>query len=150
MTDDFFFVTGNWIQEIPENGADLNHLDHLHSSPVLSGVDLRHIFSHWWQFARHNWSAEWKPLEDTKHVGCLQLVTSLSVFGYKIPYLDLHVAARQVGVHSQFRYKRFFIYIYIYMLVSGLNYCCDLITSSNKLFHWNNLKVSWNWYHSYK
>lgn len=148
MTDDFFFVTGNWIQEIPENGADLNHLDHLHSSPVLSGVDLRHIFSHWWQFARHNWSAEWKPLEDTKHVGCLQLVTSLSVFGYKIPYLDLHVAARQVGVHSQFRYKRFFIYIY--MLVSGLNYCCDLITSSNKFFHWNNLKVSWNWYPSYK
>lgn len=85
------------IEEIPENGADLNHLDHLHSSPVLSGVDLRHIFSHWWQFARHNWSAEWKPLEDTKHVGCLQLVTSLSVFGYKIPYLDLHVAARQTG-----------------------------------------------------
>lgn len=100
-----FLFSDGWIQEIPENGADLNHLDHLHSSPILSGVDLRHIFSHWWQFARHNWSAEWKPHEDAKHVGCLQLVTTISVFGYKIPYLYFQVTARQVNFHPQFRYS---------------------------------------------
>ncbi len=87
------------MKEIPENGSDINHLDHLHGSPLISGSDLRYTFSTWWQFAKHKWFAEWKPLEDDeKHVGCLKLKHVLTFFGYAIPFSDFHVTARQVCI----------------------------------------------------
>ena len=87
------------IKEIPENGSDINHLDHLHGPPIVSGTDLRYSFSSWWQFAKHKWYAKWKPLEnDEKHVGYLKLTHVLSIFGYIIPYTDFYVTARQVCV----------------------------------------------------
>ena len=87
------------MKEIPENGSDINHLDHVHGSPIVSGADLRYSFTSWWQFAKHKWFAEWRPLEgDEKHVGCLKLKHVLSIFGYIIPFTDFHVTARQVCI----------------------------------------------------
>lgn len=92
------FFLSQPIKESSENGADVSHLDHLHSSPIISGTDLRYSLSSWWeQFGKHKWHAEWKPLEnDEKHVGYLRLTHVLSLFGYIIPYTDFHLTARQV------------------------------------------------------
>jgi len=88
------------MKDVPENGSDLSHLGHLHSSPIISGTDLRYSLSSWWtQFVKHKWHAEWKPLENhDKHVGYLRLTHVLSIFGYIIPYTDFNVSARQVCI----------------------------------------------------
>lgn len=44
-----------FLQEIPENGADIAHLGHLHTPGLPSGVDLRYINSKTWEFVRHDW-----------------------------------------------------------------------------------------------
>ena len=99
----FFFFTiflSQPMKDIPENGSDLSHLGYLHSSPIISGTDLRYSLSSWWtQFVKHKWHAEWKPLENhDKHVGYLRLTHVLSIFGYIIPYTDFHLSARQVCI----------------------------------------------------
>ena len=112
----FYFTLYLWqpIKDIPENGADINHLDHVHGPPFVSGNDLRYSFSSWWQFAKHKWSTKWKPLEnDEKHVGHLKLAHFLSIFGYKIPYTDFHLSARQVCVPGILLYTYFQIHQFI-------------------------------------
>ncbi|XP_031569651.1 cholesterol 7-desaturase-like isoform X2 [Actinia tenebrosa] len=94
------------IQEIPENGADLNHLDHLHGSPFLAGTDLRYTFtSKWLEVMRHSWDGSWSVDEDNKHVGKLTLKHEIVVFGFRIPLLDFYLCAKQTGpgiVHMHF------------------------------------------------
>uniref|UniRef100_A0A3Q2QRF3 Zgc:92275 n=1 Tax=Fundulus heteroclitus TaxID=8078 RepID=A0A3Q2QRF3_FUNHE len=84
--------------EIPENGADIAHLGHLHTPGILSGVDLRYTNSKTWDFVRHDWKVEWEP-EPEPNSHCSQMLVnhSLTVFGCHWPLLDLHVVARQVG-----------------------------------------------------
>jgi len=84
-------------QEIPENGADVNHLDHLHSSPILAGNDLRFTFSSkWLQIMRHAWDANWSLDEEDKHVGKLTLKHEIKIFGLHLSFLDFHLKAKQV------------------------------------------------------
>ena len=72
-----------YFKEVPENGSDITHLNHLHTSPVITGADLRYNFLDWCQVvAHHSWSAQWEPLEDEKHVGQLQLTHSFVLFGW--------------------------------------------------------------------
>jgi len=86
------------IQEVPENGSDISHLAHLHSSPIITGADLRYNFLDWCHVAEHKWSANWEPLEnEDKHVGLLKLTHAMFLFGYKIPFTDVHLMARQTG-----------------------------------------------------
>lgn len=44
-----------FLKEIPENGADISHLAHLHTPGFASGVDLRYTNSKTWEFLRHDW-----------------------------------------------------------------------------------------------
>ncbi|EDO43280.1 predicted protein, partial [Nematostella vectensis] len=87
------------IEEIPENAADMNHFNFLHSSPILAGQDLRYSFtSKWIDYFHHDWEATWSPLDgDQKHVSELRLVHYACAFGFRIPFLDFRVIARQVG-----------------------------------------------------
>ncbi|XP_064649514.1 cholesterol 7-desaturase nvd-like [Lineus longissimus] len=87
------------IQEIPENGADVAHLKQIHGPILLSGTDIRYMYSKMWDFVKHSWDASWSARTDPdeKHIGSLQLTHNLELFGCKFPGLELHVEARQIG-----------------------------------------------------
>jgi cholesterol 7-dehydrogenase len=85
------------IEEIPENGADVAHLQQLHSPIMTSGVDLRTMHSKLWQFARHDWEGNWEVDPDEKHVGVLSLRHGIRVFGKNTWLFDMDVKAKQIG-----------------------------------------------------
>ncbi|CAG5867225.1 unnamed protein product, partial [Menidia menidia] len=86
------------IQEIPENAGDIAHLNHLHTTGIVSGADLRHTNSKTWEFLQHYWEAHWEPeLEPNTHCSQMVIKHTLTVFGWHWPLLDLRVVARQVG-----------------------------------------------------
>uniref|UniRef100_A0A3Q3ILA7 3-ketosteroid-9-alpha-monooxygenase oxygenase component-like C-terminal domain-containing protein n=1 Tax=Monopterus albus TaxID=43700 RepID=A0A3Q3ILA7_MONAL len=86
------------IQDIPENGADIFHLAHLHTPGFVSGADLRYTNSKTWEFLQHDWKIQWEA-ESTPNKHCCQTVMkhALTMFGRHWPLFDLHVVARQVG-----------------------------------------------------
>lgn len=84
------------IQEVPENGADIHHLNFLHSPFVLTGTDLR--TTRRWTFLEHTWIATWNPMEaPNAHVANLKLSHRLSICGVLVPFFDFSVDAYQVG-----------------------------------------------------
>ncbi|XP_068191331.1 cholesterol 7-desaturase nvd isoform X1 [Antennarius striatus] len=86
------------IQEIPENAADIAHLDHLHTPCIASGVDLRYINSKFWEFLRHGWRVKWEPeSEPNQHCSQMSVNHFFTAFGVRCPLLDIQVVARQVG-----------------------------------------------------
>ncbi|XP_019365821.1 PREDICTED: cholesterol 7-desaturase-like [Gavialis gangeticus] len=86
------------IQEIPENGADLAHLDAVHASAILNGSDLRYVRSKLWDFVKHTWKAEWQPEpEPNNHCARMLIKHALTVFGKHFSLLDINVTAKQVG-----------------------------------------------------
>jgi len=115
------------IQEIPENGADVAHLDHLHGPSMLYGSDL-HITNHYGAkadgtekpssnsdqidnkfkltpFIKHHWSIRWQPEEaPNSHLATSNLRHDLRLFN-KFPLIIIDVEARQIGpgiVHLRF------------------------------------------------
>ena len=98
------------IQEVPENGADVPHLEYLHGPFITSGTDLRKTRARLsmpsarsppaerWKALRHVWVADWKPSEEEgqKHIGMLTLSHYGYIFGIKFPPLNFHVDALQV------------------------------------------------------
>ncbi|XP_025066233.1 cholesterol 7-desaturase-like [Alligator sinensis] len=86
------------IQEIPENGADIAHLNAVHASAILNGSDLRYIRSKLWDFVKHTWKAEWQPEpEPNNHCAQMLVKHALTVFGKHFSLLDVNVTAKQVG-----------------------------------------------------
>lgn len=87
------------MQEVPENGADVAHLDHLHGPFLMSGVDLRFTnIPSMFSSIRHGWSAAWKPLDGAeRHIGVLNLSHYLTIFGWTVPGTTINVEARQVS-----------------------------------------------------
>jgi len=85
------------LQEIPENGADVAHLHHVHKPFVGAGVDLRFINNPIYAMFSHKWVAQWEPLAaPDQHIGELNLVHSLQIWGYTIPFTTLKVTVHQV------------------------------------------------------
>ncbi|XP_045597725.1 cholesterol 7-desaturase nvd isoform X2 [Procambarus clarkii] len=96
------------IQEIPENGADLAHLGHLHVPSVFKGSDLRYVFanSQLFDFAKHTWRGEWqvRPAPES-HTADLKVTHAFSLFGGKFKLFTMVVKAEQIGpgvVHLHF------------------------------------------------
>jgi cholesterol 7-dehydrogenase len=88
-----------YFQDLPENGGDLNHLNILHTPFVGSGKNLNKMFNNFWNFGYHEWNASWAPLEgDEKHCSVLSVVQTVYLFGYRLPFLDFHVQAKQVTI----------------------------------------------------
>lgn len=52
------FLINCHIQEIPENGADVAHLNAVHSPNMFAGSDLRYTRSCWFSFGAHSWNAK--------------------------------------------------------------------------------------------
>ena len=82
---------------MPENGADLAHLGHLHKPLISAGTDLRYVWSKLWDFGRHEWCGGWEQDPDNKHIGTLKLKHGLRVFGAHLSLLDMAVTANQVS-----------------------------------------------------
>ncbi|KAM5146238.1 cholesterol 7-desaturase nvd-like isoform 1-T1 [Mantella aurantiaca] len=86
------------IEEIPENAADIAHLDFLHEPSILSGVDLRYTKSRMWEFLRHSWKVQWEAEPaPNKHCSKMTLQHAVLLFGKHFSLLDVDVVARQIG-----------------------------------------------------
>ncbi|XP_034234039.1 cholesterol 7-desaturase isoform X2 [Thrips palmi] len=80
------FLVSCHIQEIPENGADVAHLNAVHG-PGMVGRGL----------SRHLWDAQWTPgADDRPHTATLKLNHQLDLFG-KFRMLKMDVCANQIG-----------------------------------------------------
>lgn len=86
------------IEEIPENGADLAHLYHVHRPIIFAGIDLTTMWSKYFSFACHEWQGSWaqNPAPE-EHIGCLSLTQRMNIFGKTFFPLNLSVKARQIG-----------------------------------------------------
>ncbi|KJE94081.1 Rieske domain-containing protein [Capsaspora owczarzaki ATCC 30864] len=90
------------IQEVPENGADIAHLKHVHSPLMASGTDLRATRTEggprFQAIGEHVWDASWTPGEGIdKHIGFLELVHQMTIFGIIFSPLNFYVSAQQIG-----------------------------------------------------
>ncbi|XP_063422925.1 cholesterol 7-desaturase nvd-like isoform X1 [Mytilus trossulus] len=86
------------IEEVPENGADVQHLYNVHTPFMTAGIDLRHMWSTVWSFASHVWSAKWEAQKaPNEHIGVLNLTHKLRMFGKTITPINLDVQANQIG-----------------------------------------------------
>ncbi|KAL3870480.1 hypothetical protein ACJMK2_038535 [Sinanodonta woodiana] len=86
------------IEEVPENGADVVHLRHVHEPSIAAGTDLDKMWNILWSFSHHTWSASWEPhAAPEEHVSTLTLSHSMKFFGKRLAPLDLKVSARQIG-----------------------------------------------------
>lgn len=62
------------IEEIPENGGDVAHLNIVHRSSILLGTNLNKISSDSGSVAGHYWKANWEQDPDHPHIGVLRLL----------------------------------------------------------------------------
>ena len=76
------------IQEIPENGADVAHLDYLHGDFVLDFISA----------AKHTWEASWvaQPFPQ-QHLAKIAIDTQVAVFGHKLAFSMVKTRITQVG-----------------------------------------------------
>nr|NP_001265912.1 cholesterol 7-desaturase nvd 2 [Ciona intestinalis]BAK39962.1 Neverland [Ciona intestinalis] len=93
-------IINSHIQDIPENAADISHLDHLHKPVIGSDVEKTNesllnnlIF--------HSIQASWKPPTDPNepHRSTMSIKDNihLSIFNIKIPLLYLEFEIDQIG-----------------------------------------------------
>ncbi|CAI2354454.1 unnamed protein product [Caenorhabditis sp. 36 PRJEB53466] len=97
------------IQEIPENGADIAHLNYLHKSapPVTKGSDIiRTDLSELQPAVQHVWDGKWEVRsEEEKHCGVMHLNQYMTLWGFKLPLTGSRLIAEQHGpgiVHMLF------------------------------------------------
>ena len=79
------------------------------------------MWSTFWSFAQHHWSAGWEPCsEPDGHIGVVKLKHAVALFGRMLPGLDLDVTAKQVrGAGEDWGGgggRRFFFWGWIWML----------------------------------
>lgn len=94
------------IQEIPENGCDIAHLQSIHSLPVINGSKhlilpsltfnsfISYILSY---LIQHTWSAKWfkHPNPNKSHIAMILIEQDLKLFN-KISLLPLNLIVHQV------------------------------------------------------
>ncbi|XP_035229571.1 cholesterol 7-desaturase-like [Stegodyphus dumicola] len=89
------------IQEIPENGADVAHLHHLHSPSVFLGSKntTESAFSLWSLVANvwHEWEPIWEPDDERRHVARMQLKQRTCIGRFNVPFSSLKMNIEQIG-----------------------------------------------------
>ncbi|EFP10952.1 hypothetical protein CRE_30692 [Caenorhabditis remanei] len=89
------------IQEIPENGADIAHLNYLHKSapPITKGSDIIETdLSNPQPVVQHVWDGKWEvKSEENKHCGVMHLNQYMTIWGYRVPLTDSKLIAEQHG-----------------------------------------------------
>lgn len=94
------------IQDIPENGADVAHLNAVHKTTILAGGEPSQWVQKLTQWAWHEWGVQWAPEteEGQEHRARVELKHEMKVFG-GIPLFSLNVVGEQIGpalVHLHF------------------------------------------------
>ncbi|KAK6058919.1 rieske [2Fe-2S] domain protein, partial [Cooperia oncophora] len=87
-------------QEIPENGADIAHLNYLHLTGPNRGNNLFNIdLDNTNPVIRHIWDGKWAPQtgEDT-HLSVMHLDQYMTFAGFKIPLTSSRLRAEQVNI----------------------------------------------------
>lgn len=108
------FVINGHIQQVPENAADVGHLNAIHSPNMFTGSDIRYTRPRWGSFATHTWDLKYKielinifsfyffflflpryepsQEEDRKHIADMTLRHSLKVFNlFELMTMDITV-----------------------------------------------------------
>lgn len=86
------------IQDIPENGADPEHLKAVHECPILSGGEPS-FWTEWLsKWTWHEWGIDWRPLEGEgqSHRAVVELRHSMTVMG-KLELFSLNIRGDQMG-----------------------------------------------------
>ncbi|XP_059093553.1 cholesterol 7-desaturase nvd-like isoform X1 [Tigriopus californicus] len=94
------------IQDIPENGADVAHLNAVHKTTILAGGEPSQWIQSLTQWAWHEWGVRWAPEteEGRQHRAKVELKHEMKVLG-GIPLFSLNVVGEQIGpalVHLHF------------------------------------------------
>ncbi|KAL0269794.1 UNVERIFIED_CONTAM: hypothetical protein PYX00_007405 [Menopon gallinae] len=90
------FFVGCHIQEIPENGADVAHLNAIHSPSLFGGQDLRFYDKLGLKFMKHVWTAEWNQSPKESHKGILSLTFETRLL-QKFSVARMNVKVEQIG-----------------------------------------------------
>uniref|UniRef100_A0A8R1I2S2 cholesterol 7-desaturase n=1 Tax=Caenorhabditis japonica TaxID=281687 RepID=A0A8R1I2S2_CAEJA len=97
------------IQEIPENGADIAHLNYLHKSapPITKGSNIINTdLTDPQPVVQHVWDGKWEVRsEEEKHCGVMHLSQYMTLWGSKLPLTESKLIAEQLGpgiVHMTF------------------------------------------------
>ncbi|KAL4703499.1 hypothetical protein ACJJTC_011301 [Scirpophaga incertulas] len=88
------FVVSAHIQEIPENGADVAHLNAVHSPSLVSSLGERYPFL-LNIIGCHTWTADWSRNED--HTANLSLTHDYKVLKYDLFHIDASVTQSGPG-----------------------------------------------------
>jgi len=92
------FQVGCHIQEIPENGADIAHLNIVHDVAIMAGGEPDFAWTKW-DFIKHVWNGKWRVSEEPgeEHVAIMNLQHEMFLVN-KFPLLMMNVEVKQVIV----------------------------------------------------
>ena len=85
------------IQDIPENGADVAHLDAVHRATIVAGGEPAAWLERLLSWTYHEWAIEWRPMEEVegkeamRHCAQVKLRHKMTLFG-KLNLLNLKVS----------------------------------------------------------
>jgi len=128
------------IQEIPENGADVSHLNVVHKPAMMVGGKPNDALFKW-SFVKHIWGASWaandQPGEEYKAL--MKVHHHISIFN-KISLMKMDVEAHQIGPGLVFlEFNGFFGKGILFFMVTPLEPLLQKIThrfySSNSMLH---------------
>ncbi|XP_039249414.2 cholesterol 7-desaturase nvd 2-like [Styela clava] len=92
-------IVNSHVQEIPENAADVAHLQHLHK-PII-GRDVENTYGPVWNFLRHDIEAAWRTPDDPEyqHISTMEIsdATHFKLFGIRIPLKKMFFHIEQIG-----------------------------------------------------
>lgn len=84
------------MQEIPENGADVAHLNQIHSSSVIGSGSLENRHKWFERILKHEWIANWSPCPaPNQHMSTVETLSISKIFGFKIFELNFNI--KQIG-----------------------------------------------------
>eukprot|EP00095_Tigriopus_kingsejongensis_P003629 maker-scaffold341_size202020-snap-gene-0.7 protein:Tk03629 transcript:maker-scaffold341_size202020-snap-gene-0.7-mRNA-1 annotation:"3-chlorobenzoate- -dioxygenase oxygenase subunit" len=94
------------IQDIPENGADVAHLNAVHKTTILAGGEPSPWIQRFTQWAWHEWGIQWSPETEkgSGHRARVELRHDMKIFG-NLTLFSLNVVGEQIGpalVHLHF------------------------------------------------
>ena len=100
------FEVASHIEDLPENGADVAHLNAIHKSSVAIGGEPSRWMEKWTQkMTWHEWGISWEALteETQKHIAVVRLKHFLQLGNTKA--MEVNVIGEQIGpslVHLHF------------------------------------------------
>lgn len=101
--------------------------------PIVIGSHSGYNVSNWCYIAQHKFNTGWEPQEnEEKHVGILQLDHAFFICGYKVPFTEFHLIARQVCVKFRMAENPLLMRAWCFMIKMH----CNLRLQSQELETW--------------